>query len=145
MKNQEKVFLGLMMFFFFTLFFPLLGATNIVAAILLVGYSLFFFPVKEKIAAFKQRKYLQAMVLFFAWILVSVLLSTNRNKASSFLDPRLALFYFPVALGTLQLSKNFRDKVLLGLATMTTIVALICLGYSIRRSGYFKHPEFFVQ
>lgn len=142
MKNKEKVLLALILLFFFTLFFPLLGPTNIVAAILLVGYSLFFLPLKDKIESFKQRKHLPAMLIFFIWIVISVLLSTNKNKAFSFLDPRLALFYFPLTLGSLQLSKNFRDKVLLGLATMTTVVALVCLGYSIHRSGYFQRPEF---
>jgi O-antigen ligase len=107
-----------------------------------VGYSLWYSPVKEKWQLLKERRYLQAMLLFFAWIIVSVLLSENFNKGLRFLDSRLALFYFPLCLGTLHLRKTFRDKVLLGCAVLTTIMSLVCIGYGLQRSQFFQHPEF---
>jgi O-antigen ligase len=82
------------------------------------------------------------MLLFFAWIVISVLLSENFNKGLSFLDPRLALFYFPLCVGTLELRKNFRNKVLLGVAVLTTVMMLVCLSYGLHRSHFFQQPQF---
>jgi O-antigen ligase len=70
------------------------------------------------------------------------LLSENFNKGLSFLDPRLALFYFPLCVGTLELRKDFRNKVLLGLAGLTTAMMLVCLGYGLYRSRFFQQSQF---
>jgi O-antigen ligase len=90
--------------------------------------------------ALRERPHLKGMLLFFIVIVISVLLSDNTNKAFSFLDPRLSLFYFPLAIGTLSLRKPFRDRVLLGFAWLTTAVGLFCLLYGLQRSAWLQNP-----
>jgi O-antigen ligase len=142
MSQKEKIFFSLILLFFFTLFFSRLALLNIIAAAAVVGFSLVFSSAKEKWQALKQRRHLQGMLLFFAWVVVSLFLSEHFHKGLSFLDPRLALFYFPVCVGTLQLRKEFRNNLLLGCAVLTTILSLVCLVYGVQRSHFFKHPEF---
>lgn len=142
MSKKEKVLLGLILFYLFTLFFPKLVILTIVSVIALLLYSIFYSSVKEKWALLKERRHLQGMLLFFGWIVISVLLSSNTNKALSFLDPRLALFYFPLCIGTLQLRKRFSNNVLLGFALLTTVMSVVCLGYGLQRSHFFQQPEF---
>jgi O-antigen ligase len=64
------------------------------------------------------------------------------DKALNFLDPRLALFYFPITIGTLQLRRQYRNQVLLGLALLTTAMCVLCLGYGLQRSHFLQQPEF---
>jgi O-antigen ligase len=142
MTLKERIFFVLILLFFFTLFFPKFTLLTIIAAAAVVGWSLLFSPVKEKWQMLKERRHLQGMLLFFAWIVVSVLLSENFDKGLRFLDSRLALFYFPLCMGSLQLRKGFRDQVLLGCAVLTTVMSLVCIGYGLQRSQFFQKPEF---
>jgi O-antigen ligase len=75
-------------------------------------------------------------------IVISVLLSSNFEKGLRYLDPRLPLLYFPVSIGLLQLRKEFKEKVLLGFALLTTAMVLLCLCYAIYQSDFLKKPEF---
>src|SRR5215218_4323281 len=142
MTLKEKLFFVLILLFLFTLFFPKLTLLTILATAAVVGYSLVFSSFKEKWLLLKSRRHLQGMLLFFAWIIISVLLSENFKNGLRFLDSRLALFYFPLCIGSLQLRKNFRDTVLLACALLTTIMSLVCLGFGLQRSHFFQHPEF---
>lgn len=140
MSRKEKLLLALVLFFLFTLFFPKPAVGTIIGAAALVLYGLLGQPWSEKMQAIRERRHLQGMFLFFLVIVVSVFLSDNTNKAFSFLDPRLSLFYFPFAIGTLTLRKNFRDRALLGFAWLTTAIALFCLLYGLNRSGWLQQP-----
>lgn len=142
MSRKEKLLLGLILFFLFTLFYPHPVILTIIAPIALLLYSFFYSSFKEKWALLKQRRYLQGMLLFFGVVLISVFLSSDLDKALNFLDPRLALFYFPLVIGTLGLRKQFRDNVLLSFALLTTAVCVVCFGYGLDRSGFFQQPEF---
>lgn len=140
MSRNEKLLLALVLFFLFTLFFPRPAILTIMGAGALVLYGLLCQPWRERIKSLRRRRHLNGMLLFFAVIVLSVVLSENTNKAFSFLDPRLSLFYFPVAIGTLSLRKDFRDRVLLGFAWLTTVVGLFCLLYGLNRSGWMQNP-----
>ncbi len=149
MTKKEKILFILILFFLTTLFFPRLKLANIFAAIFLGLYALFFNYEenflnlwKEKLQLLKERKHLQWMFLFFLMIIISLFLSSNFHKGLRYLDPRLPLLYFPVSIGLLQLRKEFKEKVLLGFAWLTTVVVLFCLGWGIYRSDFFKQPEF---
>ena len=142
MSKKEQVLFGLILFFLFTLFFPKPVLLTILAPVALILYTFIFNPFKEKWLLFKQRRHLQGMLLFFAMVLVSVFLSSDLDKALNFLDGRLALFYFPIVIGTLPLRKEFRDKVLLGFALLTTVICLALLGIGLHRSQFFQQPEF---
>lgn len=142
MSKKEQVLFGLILFFLFTLFYPHPVIISIVAPVALLLFTFIYNPWKEKWALLKQRKPVQGMLLFFGVVLISVFLSSDLDKALNFLDPRLALFYFPLTIGTLYLSKDFRDTVLLGFAWLTTAVCAICLIYSLQRSQWLEHPQF---
>jgi O-antigen ligase len=158
MSKKEKILFVLILFFLTTLFLPWLKLANIFAAIFLGVYSFFFdsfgedsfFIRKENLSnlfnrkwqLLKERKYLLWMFLFFIIVVISVSLSSNFHKGLRYLDPRLPLAYFPLSVGLLQLKKDFKDKVLLGFAWLTTLVMLLCLCWSLNRSNFFKKPEF---
>ena len=109
MSRKETIFFTLILLFFFTLFFPKLTLLTIIAASVVVGYSLLFGSFREKWQSLKSQRHLQAMLLFFAWIVASVLLSENLNKGLWFLDSWLALLYFCMCVGSLQLRKYLSD------------------------------------
>jgi len=157
MTKKEKILFALILFFFTTLFLPWLKLANIFAAIFLGVFSFFFASFDDSLVIrkenlsksfikkwhlWKERKYLWWMFLFFIVVLISVFLSSNFHKGLRYLDPRLPLAYFPASVGLLQLKKEFKDKILLGLAWLTTFIMLLCLGWSLQRSEFFKKPEF---
>ena len=142
MARKEKILFILILFFLTTLFFPWLKLANIIAASLLAIYALFFNSWKEKLQLLKERKYLQWMFLFFIVVVISLFLSSNFNKGLRYLDPRLALIYFPVSIGLLKLEKEFKLKILLAFAWLTCCVMLLCLCRGIYRSDFFRRPEF---
>lgn len=152
MSRKESILFVLILIFLATLFFPRLKPVNILAAASLIVYSLFFDtrgkdpgPLnlwKARLQLFKERKYLRWMFLFFIMVAISVLLSSNFHKGLRYLDPRLPLLYFPASVGLLCLRKEFKEKVLLGFAWLTSFVVLFCLGWGLRRAGFFERPEF---
>lgn len=90
----------------------------------------------------KERHYITAMIVFFGLVVISLFSSENLDRGFRNLDTRLALIYLPLSIGLIQTHKEFRDRVLAGFATVTTVVCLVLLAWSIRRSGYFERPEF---
>jgi O-antigen ligase len=142
MTKKEKILFVLILFFFTTLFLPWLKVVNVIAAACLCIYSFFLTPLKEKWRVFKERKYILWMAFFIVMVIISVFLSSDFKRGLRYLDPRLPLIYFPVSIGLLELGKEFKRKVLLGFAWLTTLMVLLCLCWSIHRSGFFKHPEF---
>jgi O-antigen ligase len=158
MTNKEKILFVLILIFLTTLFLPWLKLLNIFAAIFLGLYAFFFNSwqkdffkswkenfsglLEEKWQLLKQRKYLVWMFVFFLMVVISVLLSSNFHKGLRYLDPRLPLLYFPVSIGLLKLRKEFKEKVLLGFAWLTTAVVLFCFCWALNRSAFFEKPEF---
>lgn len=142
MRKKEKIMLGLMLIFLFTLFFPRPVIVTILAPVALIICTFFFNSFKEKWELLKQRRYLQVMFLFFGAVVVSVFLSSDFKQALKFLDSRIALFYLPLTIGTLYLSKQFRNTLLLLFAVLTTAMCMVCLGYGLHRSAFFEKPEF---
>ncbi len=141
MTKKEKILFILILFFLATLFLPWLKLVNIIAAAGLCLYSFFLGPFKEKLRVFKERKYVLWMALFIVMVIVSVFLSSDFKRGLRYLDPRLPLIYFPVSIGLLELRKEFKEKVLLGFAWLTTFMVLLCLCWGIYRSEFFKKPE----
>ena len=142
MTNKEKILFVLILVFLTTLFFPRFRLLDILAAMLLVLYAVFFNSWKEKWQLLKERKHLLWMFAFFIMVAISVLLSANFHKGLRYLDPRLPLLYFPASIGLLELRKRFREKVLLAFAWLTTVVVFLCFCWALNRSAFFKKPEF---
>lgn len=141
MTTKEKILFALILLFLTTLFLPWLKLANVLAAVFLAVYAFFLNSWKEKWELLKQRKHLQWMLLFFIMVVVSVFLSSNSSRALRYLDPRLPLAYFPVSVGVLCLRKEFKEKVLLGFAWLTSAIMLLCLGWGLYRSNFFRRPE----
>lgn len=142
MTKKEKILFVLILFFLTTLFLPWLKLVNVIAAACLCIYSFSLSPLKEKWRVFKERKYILWMALFIVMVVISVFLSSDFRRGLRYLDPRLPLIYFPVSIGLLELRKEFKRKVLLGFAWLTTFMVLLCLCWAIHRSDFFRHPEF---
>ena len=142
MFKSEKVLSILVLFFLTTLFLPWLKIANILAAIFLALYSFFFNSFREKWQLFRKRKYILWMLLFFIMVVISVCLSSNFASGLRYLDPRLPLVYFPVSIGLIKLRKEFKEKLLLSIAWLTSIVMVFCVCWAIYHSDFFKRSEF---
>ena len=140
MTTKEKILFALVLLFLTTLFLPWLKLANILAAVFLSVYAFSLNSWKEKWELLKERKHLQWMLLFFTMVVVSVLLSSNSKSGLRYLDPRLPLAYFPVSVGVLYLRKEVKEKILLGFAWLTTIIMILCLGWGLYRSNFFRQP-----
>jgi len=142
MSKKEKALFAFVLFFLATLFLPWLKLVNVLAVAVLALYSLFYNPIRDKLQLLRQRKYIQWMLLFSIMIVISVVLSSNFQRSLRYLDPRLPLAYFPISIGLLDLRKDFKNKILLGFAWLTTVIMVLCLCWGIYRSGFLKRPEF---
>lgn len=142
MSAKEKLLYVLTLLFFVTFYLPsgAQTASGVVTGLMVLS-SFAFTSWKDRWALLKERKHIIAMVLFMILVFVSLLLSENQNRGWRYLDTRLALIYLPISIGLIQTRKDFRDKVLLGFAVITSLACAVMLAWSIDRSGYFAHPE----
>ena len=95
--------------------------------------------IRQKNHFLKERKAIWFMLAFAALLIVSSLMSSNDHAASRFLQLRLPLILFPLSIGLIQLSKDQRDKILLGIASIVTISCFVSLCYAIFR--YRQHHD----
>lgn len=143
MSIKEKILYSLILLFCVTFYLPSWAQTaNGVIIGLMVVYGFFFNSWKERWILLKERKYIIAMIVFFALVVISLFTSQNQDRGFRYLDTRLALMYLPLSIGLIQTRKEFRNRVLAGFATITTTACLILFAWSVHRSGYFKHTEF---
>jgi O-antigen ligase len=141
MTLKEKI-LALLCFLFFISLFT--NEVQILTGIAIGGLALSavtFNSFREKWVLLKERTHIIFMLLFFLMLLISIGLSEDKGRGFRYLDTRLALFYFPLSIGLIKLRKDFKDKVLLGLAIITTTTCLVCLGWGIHRSYFFRRTE----
>ena len=140
MTRKENILYYLLLLFFAVLFYAHTDTINgiIIGCVLLC--AILFNSLKDKWQILKQRKHIIFMILFFAMLGVSLMLSDNKDRGFRYLDTRLALFYFPVTIGLVSISKTLKQKILLGFAFITTVACLVCLVYSIYASDFFKEP-----
>ncbi len=142
MTIQEKILYGGLLFFFGALFYAYTDTINGIVIALLLLYAFFFVGnFKSKWGLLKERKHIAFMMLFILLLLISILFSDNTGRGFRYLDTRLALFYFPLGLGLLQLTKPFKEKSLLGFALVTTVVAAGLLVYGIYAATVLNKPE----
>ena len=131
LTKPETILYFLISGFFVTLFFAKLTSFNVGFTAALVLYSFRFSAMQEKSEAFKNRKHVWFMLLFFAFLLISFLFSENKTTGLHHLKIRLPLLLFPVSLGLLNITKELKNKVLLTFAGLTTLIGALCLAYSI--------------
>lgn len=142
MTTKEKILYPLTLLFFVTFYLPSWAQTiNGIVIGLMAAYALFFYSWKDKWAVLKERKHIGAMVLFMLLVFGSLLISENQDRGWRYLDTRLALIYLPISVGLIQTRKEFRDKVLLSFAAITTLACAVLLGYGIFRSASLERPD----
>ncbi|MGC4035392.1 MAG: O-antigen ligase family protein [Chitinophagaceae bacterium] len=136
MSRKEIILFALMQLFFIATIFPY---NDILTGIVIGGMMLcciLFNGFKEKFALLKTRRYIIWMILYFAWIFFSIFFSKDQYEGFRALDPRLPLFYFPVTIGLIKISKEFKERLFLGFAIITTLFCAICLIWSV--NNYIK-------
>ena len=143
MNKKEKILFILAQLFFLTLLLPY---NDIVSGVITGGLMLsclLYDPVRQKLALFGGRKYLWWMMFFFAWMVISLLSSDNKDEIFPTLDPRLALGYLPLSVGLLNLRKSFKETILLGFAVLTSLICIACLITSVYNYTNTHNPDFF--
>jgi O-antigen ligase len=133
MKNKKNLLYGTFTLFIVTFFLPVVVASNVISIGLLVLVALNHNSLKEKLDLFGKRKHIWLMLAFVAMLLLSFTLSDNQTAGLSSLRLRIPLLLFPISIGLLSISKEFRNKVLLTLAIITTIACFLCLCVAIYR------------
>jgi O-antigen ligase len=130
---KEKIVYFLVALFFITLFLPDMPVLNNIAVGAILLHSFFYNSIAEKRQLFRQRKEIGFMLLFYLLHIVSALLSVNKQEAMNMLVLRLPLLLFPLSLGLLDIRPALKDRMLLGFAVITTLTALVCLGWAFGR------------
>jgi O-antigen ligase len=142
MNQKEKILYALLLLFFVSLFTGSLAAFSSITTGALFLYSFFFTSIPEKWQLLKRRKHIIGMLIFYGFLVVSVLLSEDKDAGLHHLKLRLPLLLLPLGIGLLDLRRAFLEKVLLSFATITCLVLFVCLLSSIYFSGFFARPEF---
>jgi O-antigen ligase len=133
MKKRDSLLLIFFLLFFISLFISRLAAASVTGMALLVAFSFTYGPFRQKVFLFKQRKHLWFMLGFALMLLISFFVSEDQRAGGQYLARRVPLFMFPVSVGLLQISKELRNKILLGLAIIVSAACLLSLGWAIYR------------
>src|SRR5688572_3475314 len=134
MKRREIIILALFLLYIASFFLSFVAALKVIVMGLLILFALSDGSFKDKLLLFKERKYLWFMLAFAVALLFSFLFSENRSDGSRFLQLRLPLLLFPLSLGLMQITKELRDKILLGTAVIVSVSCLASLGWAIYRT-----------
>ena len=130
LKLQDKILYWLIIVFFISLFIPRVPvASNILLGCLLL-FSFFYTKLQLKWQLLKERPFILLMIAYYLLHVISLLWSTDKQEAAAQLAIRLPVFILPLAVGTLLIEEELKDRLLLGIVLVTTILAVISLGLS---------------
>jgi len=129
-KKEKKLYF-LLLFFFFSLYMPGITWLYNLAMWLIFVYSFFFNTIKEKWSLLKRRKEGFLIILFFLFNCLSALLSANSKEGISWVGIRISLLVFPLAIGSICISRSLKERILLGFVAATTFAGAGCLIYAI--------------
>lgn len=133
---KEKILFVLIQLFFISILVQYNDTVSGVIAGGLLLCCILYNSFNEKWQLVKERKHIMWMFLFFAWIFISLLMSKDRHEGFRLLDPRLPLFYFPLTIGLIRISRELKQRILLGIAVVTTMYCIACMIWGI--SNYIK-------
>jgi O-antigen ligase len=130
LRTVEKLLYALVLLFFSSLFLPLMPViTNIILGfIVIISFSTN--SPRQKLQLLKDRPYMLLFILYYLLHLLSFFWSDDKSEATTQLSMRLPLFIFPLAIGTLMIGSQLRDRIIYAIAIVTTGAALISLGLS---------------
>ena len=132
-RERENIFAAAVLFFIASLFFSFAVALKVFVMGLLVLIALLYNSINQKFILLKHRKYTWFMLAFACILLASFLLSQNRSDGGRFLQLRLPLFLFPISIGLLHITKEQRNKILMGCSVVVTIACLVSLCFAVAR------------
>lgn len=115
---------------------------NVLLTAGVVILSIFIGRTSVRSGLLTNRPFLLGMLLFFAWLLISVALSSDKSAAFRALDPRLPLLYFPISIGLLSIDKKEKDQCWQWMAYVITIVCAACMIYSVYRAVQFHDTAY---
>ncbi|WP_276503915.1 O-antigen ligase family protein [Terrimonas pollutisoli] len=137
--KREHLIIPCCLLFIASLFLSVAVALKVITMGLVILAALINNPIRQKIHLLKERKAIWFMLAFAVLLFTSSFFSSNHHAASRFVQLRLPLVLFPLSIGLIQLSKDQRNKILLGIASIVTICCFISLCYSIFR--YRQHHD----
>ena len=137
--KREHLIIPCCLLFIASLFLSVAVALKVITMGLVILAALINNPIRQKIHLLKERKAIWFMLAFAVLLFTSSFFSSNHHAASRFVQLRLPLVLFPLSIGLIQLSKDQRNKILLGIASIVTICCFISLCYAIFR--YRQHHD----
>lgn len=130
MKRKEIIILVLFLLFIASFFLSFAVVLNVIAMGLLVLFALSDSSFRQKLFLFKERKHTWLMLAFAVALFASFLFSNNHAAGSRSLQLRLPLIIFPFSIGLMQMTKELRNKILLGTAIIVSFSCLVSLGFA---------------
>ena len=124
---KDKILYLLCLIFFFAIYVPGVSWLYNVCMWLLFAYSLFINTAAEKWAVLKMRPSMVVIILFFLFNCCSALFSHNIKEGVSWVGIRISLLVFPLAFGTITISSQLKDRIILAFVTATGCAAAFCL------------------
>lgn len=131
MKKGRFLIPGLFLLFIASFFLSFAVALKVIVMGLLVFFVLADSSFKQKLFLFKERKHVWFMLAFAVALLISFFISDNHSAGARFLQLRLPLILFPLSIGLMQMKKERRDKILLGIAIIVSVSCLASLLFAI--------------
>lgn len=133
MKRRDIIVSSLFFLFIASFFLSFFVSLKVIVMGLLILFAITRGSAKQKLHLFKERKHLWFMLAFALWLIASFFLSENHSDGLRSLQLRLPLILFPLSIGLMQLTKQLRDTILLGIAVIVSVSCLASLGWSIYR------------
>ena len=130
-NKRERWLYFILLSFFFSLYMP--GITwvyNVLMYVIFV-YSFFYNSLAEKWLLIKHRADIILIIIFFLLNCVSALISNNLKVGISFVGLRISLLVLPVAIGSIYIRKDLKDRLIFAFAVATSFAAFGCLLWSI--------------
>ncbi len=133
--KRRFVIPGLFLLFITSFFLSFAVAFKVIVMGLLVFFVLADSSFKQKLVLFKERTHAWFMLAFAVALLISFFLSDNHSAGIRFLQLRLPLILFPLSIGLMQMTKELRDKILLGTAVIVSVSCFASLVFAIFKYG----------
>ncbi len=133
MKRRDIIVSSLFLLFIASFFLSFFVSLKVIVMGLLILFAITQGSIKQKLHLFKERKHLWFMLAFALWLIASFFLSENHSDGLRSLQLRLPLILFPLSIGLMQLTKELRDTILLGIAIIVSVSCLASLCWSIYR------------
>jgi O-antigen ligase len=141
MSLKNKILFVLVLLLFVTFFY---GETYLANGIIIGGVvlcGLLYNSLGEKWRLLKERKYIVFQLLFIVMLIISIYRSEDQGRCFRYLDTRLPLLYFPLSIGLIYITRQLKERVLLGMAAVTTLASVFCMGLGIYRSAALHRPD----